>query len=267
MKEYLVCIDSDGCAIDAMTIKHERAFGPVFVETFGLQKHKEEILKEWEKLNLYSLSRGINRFRGLYEIMKYVIKNFEDIDGFEHYEKWVNTTSNFSNDSIEKEIENDNHEIFKKVLKWSNDLNEVVKNIPEEDIKAFENAKKTIEDISKTADIAIVSSANKHAIESEWEREGLLKFVKYFCTQEVGTKEYSISKLLEEGYDKEKVIKIGDAMGDLNAALANDVYFYPILANHEEESWKEFDEIYFEKFLNGQYNQEELIHKFKSNLE
>ena len=38
------------------------------------------------------------------------------------------------------------------------------------------------------------------------------------------------------GYDPEKVIMIGDAPGDCDAAEKNGVYYYPILVNHEKES-------------------------------
>ena len=64
-KEFLVCVDSDGCAMDTMDIKHIRCFGPVMVEQWGLQKWKKQILERWNEINLYSMTRGINRFKGL----------------------------------------------------------------------------------------------------------------------------------------------------------------------------------------------------------
>ena len=36
-KEYLVCIDSDGCAFDTMEIKHKECFCPAYINYFGLQ--------------------------------------------------------------------------------------------------------------------------------------------------------------------------------------------------------------------------------------
>ena len=64
-KEYLICIDSDGCAMDTMDVKHIRCFGPEWIKTFGLEKYQEEGLEYWNKINLYSKTRGINRFKGL----------------------------------------------------------------------------------------------------------------------------------------------------------------------------------------------------------
>ncbi len=37
-KEYLICIDSDGCAMDTMDVKHIRCFGPEWIKTFGLRE-------------------------------------------------------------------------------------------------------------------------------------------------------------------------------------------------------------------------------------
>ena len=30
-KDYLLCIDSDGCVMDSMDIKHKNCFAPVFM--------------------------------------------------------------------------------------------------------------------------------------------------------------------------------------------------------------------------------------------
>ncbi len=34
--EYLVCVDSDGCAMDTMDIKHINCFGPCMIDEWGL---------------------------------------------------------------------------------------------------------------------------------------------------------------------------------------------------------------------------------------
>lgn len=44
-EQKIVCIDSDGTALDTMNSKHIRCFGPCFVEAFGLQAHREELLR------------------------------------------------------------------------------------------------------------------------------------------------------------------------------------------------------------------------------
>ena len=63
--DYLICVDSDGCAMDTMDVKHFRCFGPCMVEEWGLQQWAEAILARWNDINLYTMTRGINRFKGL----------------------------------------------------------------------------------------------------------------------------------------------------------------------------------------------------------
>ena len=62
-REFLVCIDSDGCAIDSMNIKHINCFGPRMVDEWNLHQWAEEILESWNRVNLFSMTRGINRFK------------------------------------------------------------------------------------------------------------------------------------------------------------------------------------------------------------
>ena len=61
--DFLVCVDSDGCAMDTMDIKHIRCFGPCMVAEWGLSEWEEPILARWNDINLYSMTRGINRFK------------------------------------------------------------------------------------------------------------------------------------------------------------------------------------------------------------
>ena len=51
-KDFLVCVDSDGCAMDTMDIKHFRCFGPCMVEEWGLEAWEKPILDRWNEINL-----------------------------------------------------------------------------------------------------------------------------------------------------------------------------------------------------------------------
>ena len=118
-------------------------------------------------------------------------------------------------------------------------------------------------------DIAVVSSANRQAVLEEWKENGLDQMVDVLFAQESGTKEVCIRKLIENGYQKQCILFVGDGPGDLDAAVENDISFYPILAGKEEQSWSEFVET-AKSFLQGNYhkeNQELEIKKFGDNLE
>ena len=51
-KEYVVCIDSDGCAIDSMTVKHIKGFGQAFVEVFVPEERADEGLEKWKEITV-----------------------------------------------------------------------------------------------------------------------------------------------------------------------------------------------------------------------
>ena len=60
--DYLVGIDSDGCAFDTMELKHKECFIPNTINYWGLQGVSKYAREAAEFVNLYSKSRGINRF-------------------------------------------------------------------------------------------------------------------------------------------------------------------------------------------------------------
>lgn len=264
--KFLICIDSDGCAVDSMTIKHKKAFGRALVEIWDLNDHKDMVMKEWEKINLYSMTRGINRFLGLNMALKYINENIKPIDNLEDLDNFIANAKSYSNKSLEEYIKNHPSKLLDDCLEWSNLTNKYIKEIPDSLINLFKNVKEQIAKMSENADIAVVSSANYDAVFNEWNRLGLMDYVSVFCTQNEGTKEKCLEKLSKR-YSQGNVIMVGDGPGDLDAAKTNRIYFYPILAGSEDKSWKKINS-YLDLFYTFQldYCQEKLIDSFKANL-
>lgn len=268
-KDFLVCVDSDGCAMDTMDIKHIRCFGPCMVEVWSLHKWEKEILKRWNEINLYTITRGINRFKGLSMALTEINEQYQAIDGIDDLNFWSKNADELSNDALKKEIENHpEKKIFKLALKWSEMVNNAIKKLPESEIKPFPLVKEALKLAHENADIAIVSSANLGAVLDEWEKHGLLEHTDIVLTQNVGSKAFCISELLKKGYDKENVLMCGDAPGDLKAAETNEVFYYPILVKKEKESWQDFINQGFSHLLNGSYEEYKTIKKrdFYKNL-
>ena len=103
-KEYLVCVDSDGCAMDTMDIKHIRCFGPCMVKQWKLEPWQDEILKRWNEINLYTMTRGINRFKGLAMALREIDQKYCRIEDLDTLVKWVDTTQELSNDALKAAI-------------------------------------------------------------------------------------------------------------------------------------------------------------------
>lgn len=268
-KDYLICVDSDGCAMDTMDIKHIRCFGPRMVEEWGLEAWKEEILERWNVINLYSMTRGINRFKGLNLMLTEVDGKYTPVAGIADLTAWVNSGAAPSNDALQKAIDETGSEILKKALSWSKAVNASIVELPEELKQPFPGAKEGLAAAAQFANVAIVSSANRDAVVEEWTKFKLLDHVDIMLAQDMGSKAHCIAEMLKFGYDKDKVLMVGDAPGDLDAAKVNSVFYYPILVRHEDESWVEFRETAVGKLVGGGYGgayQEEKISAFLDNL-
>lgn len=270
MREYLICVDSDGCAMDTMTIKHVKCFGPDIIAEWGLQEWEEPILKRWNDINLYTKNRGINRFSGLTLMLEEIDKRYTKIDGIEILRAWVDHTKAFSESALKEEIEKQpDAMILKKALSWSQAVNRDITALSDDVKIAFPKVAEALAAVKEVADLAIVSSANREAMEEEWERCGIMQYVDYSMAQDVGTKAACIEKLKESGYNPKNILMVGDADGDYKAAVKAGVYFYPILAGKEEESWIEFKDKILGIHVAGGYDeklQQEMLDRFNENL-
>lgn len=238
-KAWLVCVDSDGCAMDTMDIKHFRCFGPCMVEEWGLQEWETPILERWNQINLYSMTRGINRFKGLAMALGEINDIFCSIDGVEELIAWAETAPELSNRAVKLAAATAAGPCLAKALSWSQKVNAAIDALPESVKKPFDGAAEGLAAAHALADVAVVSSANREAVEEEWARCGLLDQVDVVCCQDAGSKADCIAALLKKGYAPDHVVMVGDAPGDQAAAQKNGVWFYPILVRHEAESWAE----------------------------
>lgn len=266
-KDYLVCVDSDGTVIDAMGAKHNHCHGPALIETFALQDHTQAVQELWNNINLYSSTRGVNRFIAL-------IIFLDKAEGLylEHQDKtalkaWV-AKNNLSNDALEKEIETNQDPLMKKALAWSLDLNERILKLNNDDKPVYEGVREFFDSMKEHADLAVVSSSNMSALVEEWGGHQLIDYLDVLTSQEIGTKGECLAALIKKGYDPKKILMIGDSNPDIEAATENKTNFYPILTRNEGQSWKDLKTQYFEAFMKNQFDrvQENVIKAFNENL-
>jgi len=255
--DYLVCVDSDGCAMDTMDCKHFHCFGPCMVTEWGLEEWREPILFRWNEVNLYQMTRGINRFKALAICLKEIHEEYTKIEGIDALVHWAETAPALSNDGVKKAAEEATDPavktVFTKALAWSKAVNENIVKLPEELKVPYDGAKEGLAAAHTFADVAVVSSANRDAVEEEWSTHGLLSHVDIVLAQDVGSKAHCIAEMLKFGYAPDKVLMVGDAPGDSDAADKNGVYYYPILVNKEPESWQELTETGLGKLKDGTY--------------
>ncbi len=255
--DYLICVDSDGCVMDTMNCKHFHCFGPCMVEEWGLEAWREDILARWNEINLFTMTRGINRFKGLAVALSEINERYTPIPGIAHLCCWVDTAPALSNDGVARAREEATDplakEILGKALSWSQKVNRAIVALPEELKVPYEGAKEGLAAAHTFADVAMVSSANRDAVEEEWGKFGLLQHTDVVLAQDVGSKAACIAKMLSFGYQPDHVLMVGDAPGDKDAAEKNGVYYYPILVGHERESWLEAITEAFPHLVAGDY--------------
>ena len=242
--DFLVCIDSDGCVFDNMELKHKECFCPATVNVWNLQSVSRYAREAADFVNLYSTTRGVNRYPGIIRTLKLLADRKEAKErGFvcpdlSSLERWIETTPALSISALEKACEENGHSdpILEQTLAWSKEVDRNVAHIVR-GAAHFPHVEEALKAFGEYADIVIVSATPKEAIVREWEEHDLLKYVSYVCGQEDGSKAACIKNAGGGRYEKDHILMIGDAPGDFRAAEDNGVLFYPIIPNQETGSW------------------------------
>ena len=271
--EFFVGIDSDGCVFDSMEIKHKECFAPMFIKHFGLQAVSKYAREVWEFVNLYSRTRGANRFPALSNALNLLaarpevqarnvrIMNTEPID------EWLARETKLGNAALEAEVRGGN-EALRPVLEWSNAVNRAVEDIVS-GVPPFPLVRETLERLSELADVMVISQTPTPALEREWAEHAIDGYVEIIAGQELGSKTEHLKLGAGGKYAPRHVLMIGDAPGDFRAAKANLACFFPIIPGREESSWQQFLTEGLDRFLADQFVGEyeaELLREFNASL-
>ena len=272
--EFFVGIDSDGCVFDSMEVKQKEFFIPAALKYFDLFGISKILRETWEFVNLYSIYRGGNRFTSIIKVFellsdrKEIINSGCKLPDLSSLKEWVKTETKLGNANLRRYFESNYDPDLEKVVRWSEAVNkeisEWLRNIP-----PFPSARLSLGKISSFADIIIVSQTPLEALEREWEEHGLKGFVNTIAGQEHGTKTEHIALAGKGKYPDNKILMIGDAKGDLDAARNNGVLFYPIIPGKEDKSWEKFLTEALDMFKKNKYAgayENDLITEFRKSL-
>lgn len=257
---WLVCIDSDGCAMDTMEIKHKECFATAFIECFGLQGIAKYAREAWDYTNLYSKTRGFYRMKTLVSSMELLAARPEvqkrgfKIPDMTPMKEWMKACPVQSDATLKAYNEEHPNPLFDTVLAWSKEVNARVKRVVH-DVPPFPFVKESLQKLFGKADIAVVSATPTAALQKEWSEHGVIGYTSFVAGQEYGAKKDVIAKLGAE-YDKSRILMIGDALGDYQAAQGAGAWFYPICPNEEDLSWEEFYNKASDLFLSDAYTEE-----------
>lgn len=269
---FLVGIDSDGCVFDTMEVKHKECFIPAFINHYDLQGVSKYAREAAEFVNLYSKSRGINRFPALVEQLGWLRRRPEvKARGVKVAQptgvvNWIEQETKLGNPALEKAVEATGDPDLKKALAWSRAVNDNVANMVR-CVPPFPFVKKCLGRLQDQTDMLVVSATPNAALEAEWEEHGLAQYVRAICGQETGSKKETLA--VAGNYDSGKALMIGDAPGDHKAAVANNCLFFPVNPGNEEASWQRLFEEGIERFLTGTFAgdyQQQLLDEFNTYL-
>ena len=274
--ELFVGIDSDGCVFDSMTVK-QRVFRDGVVEFWGLEAVADEAHRICEWVGLFSPWRGLNRFQ-------LILKFFQSLEEYlpsignavgtprlrlptESLKQFVESGVTLSMPELEKWIARTGEAELMKVLEWSREMSQRISKIPP--IPVFDGIFQSLEKLREASDLIVVSQTTEDALVREWRNAQLEEFIDVIAGAELGSKAESLTRAAVGRYPLDKIVMVGDAPGDLEAARSVGCLFFPILPGGEVASWTELLETALPHIQAGTFvgaYQEDLISRFNAVL-
>ncbi len=258
-REYFVGLDSDGCVFDSMEIKHKECFTPMFIKHWRLQAASKYARRVWEFANLYSKTRGMNRFpvcvRSLELLMSWpdAAARGIQVPDLGPLRAFIDSEFPPSNAGLAACRNESPHALLDQTMEWSLAVNAAVRDIVF-GVPPFPKVRETLDKIVSTADLGVVSGTPGEALQREWDENGIAHYPQLIAGQELGKKTEHLAAMVGgERYGGNKKLMIGDAPGDRRAAEATGCLFYPINPGHEEESWERLFGEALDLFFGGGY--------------
>lgn len=245
--EAFVVVDSDGCVLDSMEIKHRRAFFPALDTVWRFGELRDEAEELWLGINLYSGFRGANRFLALLTFFNAIKAKHPNKTGLlpretTALEDWIKTAPALSEAGLVEaymKATGDARLLLSDTLQWTREVNRIVETLPAPSV--FDGASEALEAVRQhTAPLYVVSSANRTAIETDWENAGVGHLATRIHGQEDGSKVAVLRRICEEIPSGKRRIMVGDSPGDQEAAMEAGVLFFPITPGREVQSWLDF---------------------------
>ena len=256
--DFFIGFDSDGCVFDSMEIKHKECFCPAFVKHFHLQAVSKYARETWDFVNLYSKSRGCNRFLAVTTAMDLLAQRPEiaargvELHPLSKLRAWQAVESALGNPALIARVNETHDPEFEMLLAWSLEVNERVADLVH-GLSPFPGVREVLAGGTGRADMLVVSQTPLEALEREWAESGIADSIRAIAGQEHGTKTEHLKLAASGKYAPEKILMIGDAPGDHKAAKANGALFFPVVPGREESSWVRLRDEALDRFFAGTY--------------
>jgi phosphoglycolate phosphatase-like HAD superfamily hydrolase len=256
--EFLVGVDSDGCVFDTMEPKQKRFFHAEIVRCWGLERIERQVRTAAEFLNLYSRWRGTNRFPGLLRTFE-LLGEWDEVRAsgvrlpdLAALRAYCASGLPMSNATLRGEVERTGDAGLRRVLDWSLAVNARI-DAELGEVPPFPWARECLEAMHARADLLVVSQTPEEALLKEWRLHRLDRLAVAIAGQELGTKGEHLERASRGRYAPERILMVGDALGDRAAARQVGARFYPINPGREAASWERLLNEAFGRFLDGTF--------------
>lgn len=273
--DFFVGVDSDGCAFDAMDIKHQECFTPCTIKHWGLQPIASLARETAIFVNLHSTTRGLNRWIALKQVLELLRDRVEVAErGFvvpegRELQRFLDSSYPLSDTGIAEFAKEYPSDEIERAIRWGNGVNAAIADMVH-GCGPFVGVREAFQAMQPDVDCMTVSATPMEALIREWHEHGLAQFVEIIAGQEMGSKAQHVEFAAKGKYaDDDHIMLIGDAPGDRDAAAKEGVLYYPINPGREKQSWQRFTDEALPKFLDGTFAgayQRALIEEFESYL-
>jgi phosphoglycolate phosphatase-like HAD superfamily hydrolase len=256
--KFFVGIDSDGCAFDTMEIKHKECFCPNTIKHWNLQPVSKYAREAVEFVNLYSKWRGINRWPALVMVFDLLRERPEvqarkvEVTQAPKLREFMKSGKPLSNDGLKAYMAEHPDPELDRAMAWTKGVNAAIADMVH-GVPPFPYVLESLELLQKQADVVVVSATPGEALTREWEEHDIARYARVIAGQEMGTKKQHLALAAKGKYPSDRILMIGDAPGDMEAARANGALFFPINPGHEERSWERFCKEGLGKFFAGEF--------------
>ena len=272
--DFFVGIDSDGCAMDAMDIKHQECFTPSYIKYWDLQPISTIARETALFVNLGSVTRGLNRWLALRQLLD-LLRDRADvaergvvIPEYPELTAFVESSFPLSDEGVTDWAAANPSPTATRMIAWGNGVNAAIADMVH-GCGPFPGVREALEAMYEVADEMTVSATPVDALRREWAEHGLARYMSIIAGQEMGSKAEHLQYAAVGKYSMDHILLIGDAPGDRDAAAKVGCLYYPILPGEEKKSWRRFTAEALPNFLNerfaGSY-QESLIAEFNAKL-
>ena len=255
--DTLVCVDSDGTVFDTMLPKQRLCFQGAFLSVLGLQSAEALVRETLEFTGLFSRTRGINRFAIFLHTLEHLARRPEfqatglHLPDTSALRAWVDGPGPLSAGRLEADLASRPDPAMRFALQWSRAVTDCVERHVRH-VAPFHGARETLVDMAASSDLVIVSATQQSALDRDWSDNGMTGIPLAIAGAEAGTKEEQITAAGAR-HAPERILMVGDSPGDLKAARATGVRFFPMIPGQEAASWLRLRHGIHPAFLRGHY--------------